>query len=303
MRPDRTHAPDWHQRYGEGCRSPNLLFEVECLPLGEAREMGVMVIVVHPAECAAGPALCFIGHVWAVEALYETLEVGEGPGCKVGGHRLIHCRLLLAAVAASQHLDVAQPAHLAWSRGNESSARDHAGFERQLRREQALDLNHRRHSARLVVVDDGAAVVAEIDAVSAGREAEPSLDIEIQFAADFRNHFDYAAPPSRLGLREPLGKEAETRPPKCFDARRAAKRSEMLVGAGDQLGGNILWQRIRMALCECAKGMMHNTAAQCAVRKRAERLERFQPQDFAGKDLVGVGEHALDAGYTELARP
>src|SRR5262245_54082693 len=118
MRPDRTHAPDWHQRYGEGCRSPNLLLEVECLPLGEAREMGVVVIVVQSAECAAGPALCFIGHVLAVEALYEALEVGEGPSGEVGGKRLLHCRLLLAAVAASQHLNVVQAAHLAWSRGN-----------------------------------------------------------------------------------------------------------------------------------------------------------------------------------------
>ena len=48
---------------------------------------------------------------------------------------------------------------------------------------------------------------------------------------------------------------------------------------------------------------MHDGAAQAGVGLGAEVAERPEPQNIPGEDVVGVGQHALDAADAEPARP
>ena len=104
---------------------------------------------------------------------------------------------------------------------------------------------------------------------------KPSFHREVKLANDFRRDLDDAVAPRRLGFGEPLGEARETRPPKSLDTRRAAKRGKVSVGARDQLGFDIVRQRVWMALHKFVQGMMHDLAAQRAIGKLAERLQRL----------------------------
>src|SRR5262249_18227197 len=210
-------------------RSLDLLLEAERFPLGEARKVRIVVVVVDAIEGGARSALGFIGHVGTVEACDEPGHrgerlLGENPGGGLG------CRLLFAAVAAPRDPDVTHAAHLARHERDETAAPDNGSFEGKLRCEQPFDLLHRGNSAGLVVVEDDAAIPPEVDAVGAHAEAEAAFHCKLQLTVDFGCDPDDAVPARRLGAREPPGEAREAWPPKRLDARRAAKRGEELVG-------------------------------------------------------------------------
>ncbi len=53
---------------------------------------------------------------------------------------------------------------------------------------------------------------------------------------------------------------------------------------------------------ERAQDFVHDGAARGGIELGAERLQLVELQNVAGEDLVGVGDHPLDAAHAELAR-
>ena len=193
--------------------------------------MLVFVIVVGTGEGRRPPALHLIGHVGSVEALDQLGQVCERPAWQ--GWRSVRCRrALLAAVVAARGVDVdggrrtcalpssakPPPSAIAASSGSCGANRSSTCF---------CD----RRPPGLVVVDHDAAVLGDVDAVGARREAE---------AVSRRQGRERRRPRCRmLAVPRPApgsvaanqrAKRWKLRAPEGLDPRRAAERGEVRVG-------------------------------------------------------------------------
>ena len=85
-----------------------------------------------------------------------------------------------------------------------------------------------------------------------------------------------AAPPRRLGRREPAGEALEMRPPKGLDQRRAGEPGEMRVGDASQLAFDVVGQAVGECAGEFVQHAVHDLAAQGArqARRRAPSSAR-----------------------------
>ena len=156
----------------------------------------------------------------------------------------------------------------------------------------------------LVVIEDDAAVLAEIDAVGARAEAEAAFYREVKSRPRFpqrplRRRFAAPARFPQTTWRSARSLAAKTPRRAASRQARRADLSALAISSAAMSPGRLSgWSKRKFV-----QGMMHDLAAHGVVGKLAERLQRLELQNMPREDRIGVGHALLDAGDAELARP
>ena len=112
-----------------------------------------------------------------------------------------------------------------------------------------------------------------------------------------------AAAPLCLTIRKPFQKALQARQPEGGDARMTGiafeHRARDLFEFGKRFGAAEPSER---SIANSRQHLMHEAATQALIGRSAERRQRFELQDAAGEDRVGIGNPALDFRHAHLAR-